>query len=151
VQVGKGEFSADVSALNTFVQALTGKQGLISAITSDKALQNQIGSLGTATSAPAGPLDFGQDIPNFMSAKNMVHATGTEPRYDGNYAGLVSNYNAFLNSLTVLAEAASTIAKNYSDTATADSVNARTVQQAIDNAPLPSPQTTPSSQPGTQS
>lgn len=136
--MGQGEFSADVSALNTFVQALTGKQGLISAITSDKALQSQIGSLGTVTSSPGGPLDFGQDIPNFISAKNMVHGTGTETRYDGNYAGLISNYNAFLNSLTVLAEAAGIIAKNYSDAATADSVNAQTVQQAIDDAPVPS-------------
>lgn len=138
--MGQSDFAADVSALNSFAQALTGPQGLISAINSDKTLQSQIGSLGTVTSSPAGPLDFGQEIPNFISAKNLVHASGAEPRYDGNYAGLVSNYHAFMNALTILAEAASSIAKNYGNAATADMVTGQTVQQAIDDAAVPSSQ-----------
>jgi hypothetical protein len=138
--MGQGDFSADVTALNTFAQALTGKNGLLGTITTDKTLQNQIASLGTVTSSPAGPLDFGQGVPNFISAKNLVHTSGSEPRYDDNYAGLVSNYHAFLNALTVLAEAATNIAKNYGDAATADLVNGQTVQQAIDDAPVPTSQ-----------
>jgi len=145
-----GQFQADVDALTAFRQ---GVNKLVRDIGSDKALTDYIQSMAASNYAPvngpatfqAGPLDFGQEsVPGFMAARQLASD------YNDKYDGFTSNFQAFLNALTVLAEAADTIAGNYKNATNADQVSASTVQDAIANAPAPqepAPQA-PQTQPG---
>ncbi len=127
-----GQFQADVDALTTFRDDVN---SLVKTIGGDKVLSGYIQSLGSITAGQAGPLDFGQEsVPGFMPARQLASD------YDAKYDGFTSNFQAFLNTLTVLAEAADTIAANYKNATSADQVSATTVQNAIANAPQPQTQ-----------
>jgi hypothetical protein len=126
-----GQFQADVDALTAFRD---GVNSLVKAINGDKVLSGYVQSLGSITSGQAGPLDFGQQsLPGFMPARQLASD------YDAKYDGFTSNLHAFVTALTVLAEAADTIAANYKNATSADQVSATTVQNAIANAPQPPP------------
>lgn len=127
-----GQFQADVDALTTFRD---GVNSLVKAISGDKVLNDYLHSLGSITSSQAGPLDFGQQsVPGFMPARQLASD------YDAKYDGFTSNFRAFVTALTVLAEAADTIATNYKNATSADQVSATTVQNAIASAPQPQQQ-----------
>lgn len=140
-----GQFQADVDALTAFREAVN---KLVQDIGRDKTLTDYIQSMASSDYAPvngpqtfgAGPLDFGQEsVPGFMAARQLASD------YNDKYDGFTSNYQAFLNALTVLAEAADTIAANYKNATNADQVSASSVQAAIADAPAPqqpSPQVT---------
>jgi hypothetical protein len=132
-----GQFQADVDALTAFRD---GVNKLVRDIGNDKTLTDYIQSVASTSYAPvngpstfqAGPLDFGQEsVPGFLAARQLASD------YNGKYDGFTSNFQAFLNALTVLAEAADTIAGNYKDATNADQVSASTVSDAIASAPAP--------------
>lgn len=136
-----GQFQADVDALTAFRDDVN---NLVRAINHDKTLLDYIQSIASSSYVPvdgpstfqAGPLDFGQEsVPGFMAARQLAGDYNT--RYDG----FTSNFQAFLDALTVLAEAADTIAGNYKNATNADQVGAATVRDAIANAPSPQQQT----------
>lgn len=127
-----GQLQADVDALTTFRD---GVNSLVKTISGDKVLSGYLQSLGSITSGQAGPLDFGQQsVPGFVPARQLASD------YDAKYDGFTSNFQAFVTALTVLAEAADTIATNYKNATSADQVSASTVQNAIANAPQPQQQ-----------
>jgi hypothetical protein len=145
-----GQFQADVDALTAFREAVN---KLVQDIGRDKTLTDYIQSMASSDYAPvngpatfqAGPLDFGQEsVPGFMPARQLASD------YNAKYDGFTSNFQAFLNALTVLAEAADTIAGNYKNATNADQVSASSVQDAIANAPAPQTQTQTPQVPQTQ-
>jgi hypothetical protein len=132
-----GQFQADVDALTAFSKDIN---KLVQNIGGDKTLTDYIQTMASTNYAPvsgpptfqAGPLDFGQEsVPGFMAARQLAGD------YNDKYDGFTSNFQAFLNALTVLAEAADTIAGNYKNATNADQVSASTVQDAIASAPAP--------------
>jgi len=132
-----GQFQADVDALTAFRESVN---RLVRDIGGDKTLTDYIQSMASTDYVPvngpptfqAGPLDFGQEsVPGFMAARQLAGD------YNDKYDGFTSNFQAFLNALTVLAEAADTIAGNYQNATNADQVSAATVQDAIAGAPTP--------------
>lgn len=137
-----GQFGADVDALKAFRDDVN---SLVKAISGDKTLNSCVQSLASITSGQAGPLDFGQEsVPGFMPARQLASD------YDHKYDGFTSNLQAFLGALTVLAEAADTIAANYQTATSADQVSAATVRNAIASAPQPQQQPQPQPQPPPQ-
>jgi len=132
-----GQFQADVDALTTFRDDVN---KLVQDINADKTLHDYIQSMASTNYVPlhgptafqGGPLDFGQEsVPGFMPARRLADD------YNNKYDGFTSNFQAFLDALTVLAEAADTIAGNYKTATTADQVGASAVRDAIANAPAP--------------
>lgn len=132
-----GQFQADVDALTTFRDDVN---NLVKRINADKVLHDYIQSLASSSYVPingpsafqSGPLDFGQEsVPGFMPATQLAGD------YNDKFDGFTSNFQAFLDALTVLAEAADSIANNYTDATSADQVSAASVQNAISNAPSP--------------
>jgi hypothetical protein len=131
-----GQFQADVDALTAFRDNVN---SLVKMIGEDKVLSSYIESLATATYTPdkgpatfqSGPLDFGQELAGFTEATQLARD------YNAKYDGFTSNFQGFLNALTVLAEAADTIAANYKNATNADEVSAASVRDAIASAPNP--------------
>lgn len=132
-----GQFQADVDALTTFRDDVN---NLVNRINGDKVLHDYIQSLASSSYVPmngpstfqSGQLDFGQEsVPGFEPATQLAGD------YDDKFDGFTSNFQAFLDALTMLAEAADTIANNYKNATSADQVGAASVQDAISNAPPP--------------
>lgn len=135
-----GQFQADVDALTTFRDDVN---DLVKRINGDKVLHDYIQSLASSSYVPMngpsvfqpGPLDFGQEsVPGFTPATQLAND------YNDKFDGFTSNFQAFLDALTVLAEAADTIANNYKNATSADQVSAASVRDAISNAPSPQQQ-----------
>jgi hypothetical protein len=145
-----GQFQADVEALTAFRD---GVNKLVKAISHDKTLIDYIQSMASSNYVPmngpstfqSGRLDFGQEsVPGFTAATELAGV------YNDKYDGFTSNFQAFLDALTVLAEAADTIANNYKSATSADQVGASSVQDAIANAPAPQTTTPQKTQTPTQ-
>jgi len=132
-----GQFEADVDALTTFSRQT---RNLVKMISGDTNVISYIQSLAPTPYVPldgpsafhAGTLDFGKEsVPGFAAGAQLTDD------YIANYDGFTSNFQAFLDALTVLAEAADTIAGNYNNATSADQVGQQAVQDAIANAPSP--------------
>lgn len=141
-----GQFQADVDALTAFSRQI---QNLVKMISGDTNVISYIQSLAPNPYVPldgpstfhAGALDFGKEsVPGFAAGAELTDD------YIAKYDGFTSNFQAFLDSLTVLAEAAGTIANNYTNATSADQVGQQAVQDAIANAPSPAQTQTPQTQ-----
>lgn len=137
-----GQFQADVNALTTFRDDV---KSLVSTINGNTTLMSYIQALASKSYKPVkgmasfqhGPLDFGQEMLEFVPATNAASA------YDANFDGFTWNLQKWLDALTVLAEAADAIANNYKDATSYEQVSAQSVQDAITNAPSPQQPTQP--------
>jgi hypothetical protein len=132
-----GQFQADIDALKTFSKQI---HQLAKDIGNDAGVKACLQGLApnpyTAVNGPpnigSGKLDFGSD-----PSLGFIQGQEFWKYYNGQYDGLNSNIQAFLDALTVLAEAAATIAGNYENATSYDQVGAQDVQNAIANAPAP--------------
>jgi hypothetical protein len=141
-----GQFQVDVDALKNFSHQI---QALVKLISADTNIHGCIQSLAPKPYVPldgpstyqAGALDFGKEsVPGFTAGADYTDY------YYARYDGFTSNFQAFLDSLTVLAEAAATIAGNYENATNYDQVGQTQVQNAIANAPSPEQTQTPQTQ-----
>jgi len=132
-----GQFQVDVNALKTFSNQI---QDLVKAIATDTNLHACIQGLAPNPYTPdKGPSTFVSGKLAFGSDPSYGFVQGEEFRrfYQGKYDGFTANYQAFLDALTVLGEAAATIAGNYENATSYDQVGQQDVQNAIANAPAP--------------
>ena len=132
-----GQFQVDVNALKSFSNQI---QELVKTIAADPNVHACIQGLAPNPYTPVnGPSSFGSGKLAFGSDPSLGFVQGEEFRqfYQAKYDGFTANYQAFLDALTVLGEAAATIAGNYENATSYDQVGQQDVQNAIANAPTP--------------